>query len=687
LIFPTRGAIQPWDGNMDFSQHRSQRSILSRTSKRKSRSAKSGRGLFAIERLERRAMLAAMPVGILLLNHTAADTLLSASLGGVHVTGGGKLVIDSKNALAGVDSGVGKVTATEIDVTGKLKAYGPGQFVGTVLHPAALADPLASLPAPVAAKSVQKLVNVSGNTTKTLSPGTYEGILISGNARVNLLPGLYILKSSGLRVLGNGRLTGTGVTIYNDPKNASGQILVTSGASVSLSAPTSGTYKNVVLFQARSSSVPITLSGGKVNLVGEVYAAKALLNVVGTANLVVGAPPALGITSELIVDSLISTGLGGVNVDATPTSVADVAVAISGPSTVTAGTNATYVITVTNNGPDAALHVQLTDVIPTGTSFVSATQTAGPAFTLSNPAVGGTGTVSGSIATLAAGGSASFQIVVRADSSDANGSTISDTAQVGSSGLDLNGANNSATTSGTVATSADLLVSMSGPATVVPGDSITYEITVTNNGPSDAQGTSVSDTLPAGVSLVSFLQTSGPANLGTLPAGGTQTFELIVTTSDSATVGTVLVNVATESASTTDPDSTNNSATLNTAVVAPQADIATTMTGPTTALAGESNTYHFTFTNNGPNDATVGYSFSGPAGAIIQSITQTSGPAGGHLAPGESISYDAVVSTASNTLDGTVITETVTALSDTADPNSANNSASVSTTINQPEAI
>ena len=49
----------------------------------------------------------------------------------------------------------------------------------------------------------------------------------------------------------------------------------------------------------------------------------------------------------------------------------------TGPATVTAGTNATYTITLTNNGPNAAQGVVLTDLLPAGSTFVSMTQTAG----------------------------------------------------------------------------------------------------------------------------------------------------------------------------------------------------------------------------------------------------------------------------------------------------------------------
>jgi uncharacterized repeat protein (TIGR01451 family) len=71
---------------------------------------------------------------------------------------------------------------------------------------------------------------------------------------------------------------------------------------------------------------------------------------------------------------------------------ADLSVLKTGPSTVTAGTNITYTITVLNAGPSAADKVVLMDVVPTGTNFVSQFQLTGPTFTLSSTTFGGTTT-------------------------------------------------------------------------------------------------------------------------------------------------------------------------------------------------------------------------------------------------------------------------------------------------------
>ncbi len=92
---------------------------------------------------------------------------------------------------------------------------------------------------------------------------------------------------------------------------------------------------------------------------------------------------------------------------------ADLVISKSGPTgPVAANTDISYTVLVQNCGPAAAANVSVSDPVPAGTTFVSAVQQNGPAFTLSTPPVGGTGTVTATIASFPAGGFATFQIVV-----------------------------------------------------------------------------------------------------------------------------------------------------------------------------------------------------------------------------------------------------------------------------------
>lgn len=120
------------------------------------------------------------------------------------------------------------------------------------------------------------------------------------------------------------------------------------------------------------------------------------------------------------------------------------------PNPVRAGDQLTYTLGLTNSGPGIADSVSLSDAVPEGTTFVSASQTSGPSFTLTTPAGGGTGTFTATRSTLASGTTARFTMVVRVASDRANGSTISNTATVNAVTVDTNSADNSASTETTV---------------------------------------------------------------------------------------------------------------------------------------------------------------------------------------------------------------------------------------------
>jgi uncharacterized repeat protein (TIGR01451 family) len=250
----------------------------------------------------------------------------------------------------------------------------------------------------------------------------------------------------------------------------------------------------------------------------------------------------------------------------------------TGPATITAGTSATYTITLTNKGPSDAATVALTDALPAGETLVSETQVSGPdVFT--NTSAGNTASFSAT--TMGAGNTDTFKVVAFAASSLTSGAPVTDTASVSAVTSDPDLTNNSSSVTSTVATSADLAVTKTGPATITAATTVTYTITLNNLGPSDAATVALTDTLPSGETLVSESQTSGPDvftntsagntasfSATTMGAGHTDTFAVIIRAGSGLQNGSTLSDTATVTSVTPDVNPANNTSTFTSATAA-----------------------------------------------------------------------------------------------------------------------
>ncbi|MGH3368860.1 MAG: hypothetical protein ACRDPR_02565, partial [Nocardioidaceae bacterium] len=166
----------------------------------------------------------------------------------------------------------------------------------------------------------------------------------------------------------------------------------------------------------------------------------------------------------------------------------------------------------------------------------------------------------------------------------------------------------------------DLSITKSdGVTSVTAGDGVTYTytITVSNAGPSAAQGVVVSDTWPAEFSRGTITNAHGTCvdtgggpsfscNLGTIASGGSKSFTVTYTVPATTEAGSV-TNTASVSTTTNEPNTTNNSASdTNTVVESVDLDVVKDFAGdePETVTAGTTgNTFTITVTNNGPSNA------------------------------------------------------------------------------------
>ena len=178
------------------------------------------------------------------------------------------------------------------------------------------------------------------------------------------------------------------------------------------------------------------------------------------------------------------------------------------------GDTINYTITLADSGPASATNVQVTDVLPSSNQFVAAFPSQG-----TYSATTGLWTV-GTVDTTAPR-SLRIQALVIAAASTANTATITHSDQ-----FDPNTANNTASAA-TSPQEADLSVTkaVSNPAPNV-GDTITYTVTLADNGPSNATGVTLQDSLPAGLSFVaaapgqgSYDPATGIWTVGSLASG------------------------------------------------------------------------------------------------------------------------------------------------------------------------
>jgi uncharacterized repeat protein (TIGR01451 family) len=249
-----------------------------------------------------------------------------------------------------------------------------------------------------------------------------------------------------------------------------------------------------------------------------------------------------------------------------PAPEADLSIAKSdSPDPVFAGRELTYSLTVSNAGPDDATGVTVTDTLPAGVAFNSASASQGSCSQSS-------GTVTCNLGSLASGAApATVTIKVTPGSPG----SITNTASVAANEDDNHPANNTESETTTVNAAADLAVTKTdAPDPAQVGQNLTYTIVVTNNGPQTATGVTAIDQLPKNAGFGSATTTKGTCTLkpkkrqvdcsiGDMLSGESVT---IVITVKPTQKGTITNTVSVSAASPPDSNTANNTATATTVV-------------------------------------------------------------------------------------------------------------------------
>jgi uncharacterized repeat protein (TIGR01451 family) len=370
-----------------------------------------------------------------------------------------------------------------------------------------------------------------------------------------------------------------------------------------------------------------------------------------------------------------------VTTSTTVTPAADLAVSQEDdPDPVRASHALTYTITVHNNGPSSAASVTLTDILPVGVVFGSAS----PGNCL------GTGPVVCTWSSLPASSDTLVHVMVMTTLEG----LLTNTVTVASTTYDRNLANNTNKEVTVVATTANLsLTQEDTPDPVIAEQELTYIITVTNAGPSIAGSVLLTDTLPANVTLVSATPDQGSCSgesvvtceLNNLLRKHTAKVEVVVI----PRVPGSIVNTVEVSTGTFEDNLADNTDTEATTVSPLSADLHPTLVGaPNPVIAGDLLIYTAQIANLGPSraiNASVSFDLSNEV-TFIASTPPCSELGGtvtcslGEIAANGSAVVNLTVQVSSSTFAAQIASE-ADASSSVADPIPTNNHAIANTAV------
>ena len=298
---------------------------------------------------------------------------------------------------------------------------------------------------------------------------------------------------------------------------------------------------------------------------------------------------------------------------------------------VRAGDLLDYTLVLTNdvtvdNG-DASLDTVITDALPEGATYVPgslavdgvAVADSGGVATLTAGALTlrvGTGADAMQGGRLAIGASTIVTYSMRVNADTGDGAILTNDYRVAgtaaTSGFAVTGVSNETRVT-VVADTADLAIVKSvSPSTLTAGQTATYTLRVSNAGPGSADSVDVTDSIPAGLTLISATGAewscaeTAPSIRCTqpnLPAGAEAPPIVVTVTVAEAAVAGSMTNTATVSSDTPDPDPSDNTSTRQTPIVR-SADLAISKSHEGNAIPGESITYTIGTRNEGPSVAT-----------------------------------------------------------------------------------
>jgi gliding motility-associated-like protein/uncharacterized repeat protein (TIGR01451 family) len=279
---------------------------------------------------------------------------------------------------------------------------------------------------------------------------------------------------------------------------------------------------------------------------------------------------------------------------------ADLSAVITTSNGVVAGEQVNYFISVMNSGPSIAKNVEITHSFDSQLSDIEFSIDMGQNWSILTDKIAAGDLLPGEF----------FLGMVRGKLASAASGNIISSIVVNSNSSDPNILNNSSVVATPVVLSQNLSVFKTGPATVLAGSELLYQIAI-SNGNTNSNNVIFRDVIPAGYTNVRYSRDFGnswiawPASnqlsLGNMSAGKVEVLMLYGTVSSGSTG--MLTNTATVTTTSTDPDLQNNTSSVQVEIIR-HSDLAIRKTDRLEEFVpGLEVEYFITVLNNGPHDA------------------------------------------------------------------------------------
>jgi len=204
---------------------------------------------------------ATSPVCILLVNQLKSQALLVNSGAQLNAPSCEVHVASTQSPAAIFNT---TLNAKRICIKGSTIIKNGGANPPAVTSCATISDPFAGKLPTVSVGSCDYNNQTYNPGSVTINPGVYCGWTnFNGSGTLTLNPGVYVINNGGMTFNSGWTVTGTGVTFYLVDQNAT--ITFNGNVNASLSAPTAGTYANILMFEPiglSNSNLPINGTSG-----------------------------------------------------------------------------------------------------------------------------------------------------------------------------------------------------------------------------------------------------------------------------------------------------------------------------------------------------------------------------------------------------------------------------------------